>query len=170
MDVALWDVDPEDWKDRNKKTIVDRVMSQAGDGRTILIHDIYRTSGDAADEIMKKLTDQSYQLTTVSQLEEVKKQREANQQEKAARYDGKSPYYNDCAFSGSTKKSSNLVNASNQVIGVVELKFSSTCKTAWAKITMNNTLTSGFEANAEITRNTDGKRYNCDSTDSLFSI
>ncbi|ASB52652.1 Peptidoglycan-N-acetylmuramic acid deacetylase PdaC [Bacillus velezensis] len=78
MDVALWDVDPEDWKDRNKKTIVDRVMSQAGDGRTILIHDIYRTSGDAADEIMKKLTDQSYQLTTVSQLEEVKKQREAN--------------------------------------------------------------------------------------------
>lgn len=55
------------------------------------------------------------------------------------------------------------MNASNQVIGVVELKFSSTCKTAWAKITMNNTLTSGYEANAEITRNTDGKRYNCDS-------
>ncbi|MCY8260591.1 YjfA family protein, partial [Bacillus spizizenii] len=45
-----------------------------------------------------------------------------------------------------TKKSSNLVNANNQVIGVVELKFSSTCKTAWAKITMNNTLTAGFEA------------------------
>lgn len=77
MDVALWDVDPEDWKDRNKKTIVDRVMNQAGDGRTILIHDIYRTSADAADEIMKKLTDQGYQLVTVSQLEEVKKQREA---------------------------------------------------------------------------------------------
>lgn len=53
MDVALWDVDPEDWKDRNKKTIVDRVMNQAGDGRTILIHDIYRTSADAADEIIK---------------------------------------------------------------------------------------------------------------------
>lgn len=48
-------------------------------------------------------------------------------------YDGKSPYYNDCASTGSTKKSSNLVNASNQVIGVVELKFSSTCKTAWQK-------------------------------------
>ncbi len=78
MDVALWDVDPEDWKERNKKTIVDRVMSQAGDGRTILIHDIYRTSADAADEIIKKLTDQGYQLVTVSQLEEVKKQREAN--------------------------------------------------------------------------------------------
>ncbi|WP_439846387.1 peptidoglycan-N-acetylmuramic acid deacetylase PdaC [Bacillus subtilis] len=77
MDVALWDVDPEDWKDRNKKTIVDRVMSQARDGRTILIHDIYRTSADAADEIIKKLTDQGYQLVTVSQLEEVKKQREA---------------------------------------------------------------------------------------------
>ncbi|AKL83960.1 YjfA [Bacillus atrophaeus UCMB-5137] len=26
-------------------------------------------------------------------------------------YDGKSPYYNDCDSSGSTKKSSNLVNA-----------------------------------------------------------
>ncbi|MEC1663397.1 YjfA family protein [Bacillus halotolerans] len=78
-------------------------------------------------------------------------------------YDGKSPYYNDCASSATTKKSSNLVNANNQVIGVVELKFSSTCKTAWAKITMNNTLTTSYEANAEITRNTDKKRYNCDS-------
>ncbi|PON02029.1 hypothetical protein BJH90_04620 [Bacillus halotolerans] len=77
MDVALWDIDPEDWKDRNKNTIVNRVMSHAADGKTILIHDIYGTSADAADEIIKRLTDQGYQLVTVTQLEEVKKQREA---------------------------------------------------------------------------------------------
>ncbi|KON90335.1 hypothetical protein AF332_16100 [Sporosarcina globispora] len=79
-------------------------------------------------------------------------------------YDGKSPYYNNCASSASTKATANLINEKNEKIGIVELKFSATCKTAWSKITMNSKVTSGFEANAEITRNTDGKRYSCDST------
>ncbi|GIN86781.1 hypothetical protein J6TS2_31670 [Heyndrickxia sporothermodurans] len=79
-------------------------------------------------------------------------------------YDGKSPYYNDCASSASTKASANLVNENNKKIGVVELKFSSTCKTAWAKITMDSKVPSGFEANAEVTRNTDGKRLSCASS------
>ncbi|CAM3868991.1 YjfA family protein [Mesobacillus zeae] len=78
-------------------------------------------------------------------------------------YDGKSPYYNDCASSATTKATSYLINEKNEKIGVVELKFSSTCKTAWAKITMNNNVPSGFEANAEVTRNTDKKRFSCDS-------
>ncbi|MCY8489694.1 polysaccharide deacetylase family protein [Bacillus atrophaeus] len=76
MKVALWDVDPEDWKYRDKKTVVNHVLSQAGDGKTILIHDIYSTSADAADEIIRKLTDEGYQLVTVTQMEEIKKQRE----------------------------------------------------------------------------------------------
>ncbi|KON66457.1 hypothetical protein AKG34_26295 [Peribacillus butanolivorans] len=79
-------------------------------------------------------------------------------------YDGKSPNYNNCASSATTKKSTNLLNQNNQKIGKVELKFSSTCKTAWAKITMDKAVTKGYEANAEITRNTDGKRYSCGSS------
>jgi len=51
-------------------------MSQAGDGKVILMHDIYQTSAEAAVEIMKKLHAQGYQLVTISQLEQVKKERE----------------------------------------------------------------------------------------------
>ncbi|WFA05928.1 polysaccharide deacetylase family protein [Bacillus sp. HSf4] len=76
LSITLWDVDPEDWKVKNKQKIVNRVMSQAGDGKIILMHDIYQTSADAAEEIIRRLKRQGYQLVTVSQLEKVKKQRE----------------------------------------------------------------------------------------------
>jgi peptidoglycan/xylan/chitin deacetylase (PgdA/CDA1 family) len=76
MKVSLWDVDPEDWKERNEKKIVNKVMSKAKDGRIILMHDIYQTSAQAAGKIIKQLHDQGYQLVTISELEKVKKDRE----------------------------------------------------------------------------------------------
>ncbi|MCK2003712.1 polysaccharide deacetylase family protein [[Brevibacterium] frigoritolerans] len=76
MKVSLWDVDPEDWKERNEKKIVNKVMSKAKDGRVILMHDIYQTSAQAAGKIIKQLHDQGYQLVTISELEKVKKDRE----------------------------------------------------------------------------------------------
>ncbi|MDO7485038.1 polysaccharide deacetylase family protein [Peribacillus frigoritolerans] len=76
MKVALWDVDPEDWKERNEKKIVNKVMGKAKDGRIILMHDIYQTSAQAAGKIIKQLHDQGYQLVTISELEKVKKDRE----------------------------------------------------------------------------------------------
>lgn len=74
--VTLWDIDPEDWKYRNVPHSVQAVMSQVGDGKVILMHDIYQTSAEAAVEIMKQLHAQGYQLVTISQLEQVKKERE----------------------------------------------------------------------------------------------
>ena len=75
-DVILWDVDPEDWKYRNKDHIVQSVLNQAGDGKIILMHDIYKTSAEAAVEIMEKLTAQGYKIVSVSELQEIQKQRE----------------------------------------------------------------------------------------------
>lgn len=74
--MTLWDIDPEDWKYRNVPHSVQAVMSQVGDGKVILMHDIYQTSAEAAVEIMKQLHAQGYQLVTISQLEQVKKERE----------------------------------------------------------------------------------------------
>lgn len=37
-----------DWKDRNTKVIVERVMKQVKDGDIILMHDLYDTSAQAA--------------------------------------------------------------------------------------------------------------------------
>ncbi|MGN9866122.1 DUF2690 domain-containing protein [Bacillus swezeyi] len=79
-------------------------------------------------------------------------------------YDGKSPYYNNCASSGTTKATARLIDANNKQFGIVELKFSSVCKTAWAKITLDKAVPSGWEANAYVKRNTDGKELNCSSS------
>lgn len=75
MDIALWDIDPEDWKIRNKEEIIHKVMSKADDGKVILLHDIYQTSAEAAEEIIRLLSEQHYQLVTVSELKEVQNQR-----------------------------------------------------------------------------------------------
>lgn len=74
--ITLWDIDTEDWKYRNKEHIVQAVMSEASDGRIVLMHDIYQTSAEAAVEIIQQLTAQDYKIVSVSELLEIKKQRE----------------------------------------------------------------------------------------------
>lgn len=73
-------------------------------------------------------------------------------------YDGKSPSYNNCDDSAVTKATATLATTS-KTLGKIELRFSNTCKTAWARITLNSPVPDGWRANAEINRNTDGKRY-----------
>jgi hypothetical protein len=74
-------------------------------------------------------------------------------------YDGKSPYYNSCASSAVTKDKKWIDSVS-----YVELKFSTECKTAWAKVTVTRPAIYDHEADARIVRNTDGKAYTCNSS------
>jgi hypothetical protein len=74
-------------------------------------------------------------------------------------YDGKSPYYNSCASSAVTKDKKWIDSVS-----YVELKFSTKCKTAWAKVTVTRPAIYNHEADARIVRNTDGKAYTCNSS------
>jgi hypothetical protein len=74
-------------------------------------------------------------------------------------YDGKSPYYNSCASSAVTKDKKWIDS-----ISYVELKFSTTCKTAWAKVTVTRPAIYNHEADARIVRNTDGKAFTCSSS------
>lgn len=69
--VILWNVDSEDWK--NKKdgqvdTIVNNVMSTVGDGKIILMHEIYKNSYEAFCIIIDKLYAQGYEVVTVTDL------------------------------------------------------------------------------------------------------
>lgn len=75
-EIVLWTIDPQDWKYHNKNKIVKKVMTEAKDESIILMHDIYDISADAAVEIIKQLTEDNYQLVTVSQLLDVKRERE----------------------------------------------------------------------------------------------
>lgn len=75
-------------------------------------------------------------------------------------YDGKNPNYNGCANSAVTKDKVWIDSVS-----YVELKFSTTCKTAWAKVTVTRPAVYNHEADARIVRSTDGKAYTCESSE-----
>ncbi|WP_169314145.1 polysaccharide deacetylase family protein [Streptomyces piniterrae] len=64
----LWDVDTNDWKDRNTSIVSQRAVSQARSGSIILMHDIHLTSANAATHVIKGLRARGFTLVTVSQL------------------------------------------------------------------------------------------------------
>lgn len=75
MEVVLWDIDTEDWKYRDTNHIAQAVMNNAADGRIILMHDIYKTSAEAAVTIIEQLSAQGYEIVTASDLREIQKRR-----------------------------------------------------------------------------------------------
>ncbi|GAB3623844.1 hypothetical protein GCM10027418_19280 [Mariniluteicoccus endophyticus] len=68
MGVALWSVDPYDWRDRNAATVTDRVLHDVRPGAVVLMHDLHGTTVDAAPGIIRGLKAQGYTLVTMSEL------------------------------------------------------------------------------------------------------
>ncbi|MDA2814686.1 polysaccharide deacetylase family protein [Nocardiopsis sp. RSe5-2] len=64
----LWNVDTEDWKDRDAEIVAERAIEGAEPGAIILMHDIHGTTVDAVPAILEELTDQGYTFATVSQM------------------------------------------------------------------------------------------------------
>ncbi len=68
-----WDVDTEDWKSKNKDSIIDQVNKTENlDGRIILMHSIYNSTADAVEELIPQLLNEGYQLVTISELAKYK--------------------------------------------------------------------------------------------------
>lgn len=65
---VCWNVDSEDWKSRDRDTIVKQVMSDAGDGKIVLMHDIHTFTAEAVELLLPKLIAAGYQLVTVEEL------------------------------------------------------------------------------------------------------
>ncbi len=68
MNVILWNIDPLDWKTQNQAAIVKHVVTHARNGGIILLHDSYKTSVDAALEIVDTLTREGYTFVTADEL------------------------------------------------------------------------------------------------------
>lgn len=66
--IAMWSVDTRDWESRDPAAIQAIVNANVRDGSVILFHDIYNTSADAAEVLIPSLTQQGYQLVTMSDL------------------------------------------------------------------------------------------------------
>lgn len=65
---VLWDVDPKDWTTNNVSDIVRRVLEDTKNGDIILLHDYYRSSVQAALQIVDELQEQGYEFVTVEEL------------------------------------------------------------------------------------------------------
>lgn len=69
---VLWSVDTLDWESRNTKKIVAKVLDNVESGDIILMHDIYASTANAVEPILKILSEQGYQFVTVSELLELR--------------------------------------------------------------------------------------------------
>jgi len=66
--IIMWSVDTRDWETRSASKTLASVKRNAKDGAIILMHDIHKSTANAAESIVKYLTQQGYQLVTVSEL------------------------------------------------------------------------------------------------------
>lgn len=65
---VLWDVDSKDWKFRNTNKIYNYTLKRVSGNDIILMHDIYKTSVEAALKLVDTLTSECYTFVTVSEL------------------------------------------------------------------------------------------------------
>ena len=63
-----WSIDTRDWKFRDSKIIKEHVLNNVKDGDIILFHDLYKTSVDAAIEIVDELKKQGYEFLTINEM------------------------------------------------------------------------------------------------------
>lgn len=66
--LITWNLDSEDWKSRDRDTIVEHVLAEAGDGKIVLMHDIHACTIDAAEILIPQLIAKGYQIVTLREL------------------------------------------------------------------------------------------------------
>jgi peptidoglycan/xylan/chitin deacetylase (PgdA/CDA1 family) len=66
--VILWNVDPQDWKYRNTKTVVHKVVKAVRRNSIVLIHDIRPTTRAGVAQLVERLQAKGYVLVTVPEL------------------------------------------------------------------------------------------------------
>lgn len=67
-----WSIDTEDWKNKDSQSITDMVLENISDGDIVLMHDLYKSTANAAVEIINTLIDRGFQIVTVSELMEAR--------------------------------------------------------------------------------------------------
>ncbi len=66
--VIQWDVDSIDWDEASVDEIVDRVLSKTENGSILLFHNDIENTPEALSQILPKLKQDGYSITTVSDL------------------------------------------------------------------------------------------------------
>lgn len=72
MYIICWDVDPLDWKYKDRNKIKENILKNVHDGAIILLHDIYEESVMGALLAMEELEKEGYAFVTISEMAELK--------------------------------------------------------------------------------------------------
>lgn len=68
LTVAMWSVDPQDWKYRNAARVSNHITTHDAPGAIILAHDIHASTVDAMPSTLDALIAKGYKFSTVSEL------------------------------------------------------------------------------------------------------
>jgi len=68
LSLINWNIDPEDWRNRDVDIIYEHIIAAAGNGGIILLHDIYESTLEAMRRVIPALIGAGYRLVTVSEL------------------------------------------------------------------------------------------------------
>ena len=68
MSIINWDIDPRDWDYFNAEGIAKHIIDRAENGSIILLHDLYPTSVEAAEIVIKQLMEDNFVFVTVEEL------------------------------------------------------------------------------------------------------
>ena len=72
MHVILWNIDPLDWKYKDKNRVANEIIEHAHDGAIVLVHDIYKSSVDGALLAMEELEKEGYAFVTITEMAELR--------------------------------------------------------------------------------------------------
>ncbi len=72
MSIILWNIDPLDWKYKDKNRVAQEIIEHAHDGAIILVHDIYKSSVEGALLAMEELQKQGYAFVTINEMAQLK--------------------------------------------------------------------------------------------------
>ncbi len=69
MPIVLWNVDPEDWANRDAEITYQNILKNIEDGSIILLHDLYGTSVEAALKLIDDLSKEGYVFVSLEELQ-----------------------------------------------------------------------------------------------------
>ena len=70
--LVLWNIDTQDWETRDTQSTIDNILNDVYDGDIVLMHDIYESTAEAMLTVIPELTNQGYQLVTMSEIAETR--------------------------------------------------------------------------------------------------
>lgn len=72
MNIILWNIDPLDWKYKDKNRVAQEIIEHAHDGAIVLVHDIYKSSVEGALLAMEELQKQGYAFVTINEMAQLR--------------------------------------------------------------------------------------------------